>query len=58
MLAQEAVESKSNEIPAVQRLINRFPHLDGIVVTGDALNAQQETARLIVQEKGGPTTCG
>ena len=53
MLAQEALESKSNEIPAVQRLINRFPHLDGIVVTGDALNAQQETARLIVQEKGG-----
>ena len=58
MLAQEAVLSKSNEIPAVQRLINRFPHLDGIVVTGDALNAQQEPARLIVQEKGGPTTCG
>ena len=58
MLAQEAVESKSNEIPAVQRILHRFPHLDGITITGDALNAQQETARIIVQEKGGATTCG
>ena len=58
MLAQEAVASKSNEIPAVQRILRRFPHLDGITITGDALNAQQETARIIVQEKGGPTTCG
>jgi len=57
MLAQEAVASKSNEIPAVQTLLRRFPHLDGITITGDALNAQQETARIIVQEKGGPTTC-
>ena len=57
MMAQEAVASKSNEIPAVQRILRRFPHLDGITITGDALNAQQETARIIVQEKGGPTTC-
>jgi hypothetical protein len=57
MLTQEAVASKSNEIPAVQRMLQRFPHLDGITITGDALNAQQETARIIVQEKGGATTC-
>ncbi|MCK5851322.1 MAG: ISAs1 family transposase [Kiritimatiellae bacterium] len=56
MLAQESVKSKSNEIPAVQRILHRFPHLNGITITGDALNAQQETARIIVQEKGGPIT--
>jgi hypothetical protein len=33
LLAQEAVEDKSNEIPAVRRLIERFPHLDGATVT-------------------------
>ena len=58
MIAQQAVASKSNEIPAVQCILNRLPHLDGITVTGDALNAQQLTARIIVQEKGGPTACG
>jgi len=58
MLAQESVASKSNEIPAVQQILHRFPHLDGITITGDALNAQQETARIIVQEKGGTTACG
>ena len=56
LIAQQAVESKSNEIPAVQELIRRIPHLEGVVVTTDSLSCQQETARLIVQEKGGPTT--
>lgn len=56
LLAQEAVQDKSNEIPAVRTLIERFPHLDGITVTTDALHCLDETARLIVQKKGGPTT--
>jgi len=56
LLAQEAVQSKSNEIPAVQRLIERFPHLEGVTVTTDAMHCLDQTARLIVQEKGGPTT--
>jgi len=55
-LAQEAVQDKSNEIPAVRALINRFSHLDGITVTTDAMHCLDETARLIVQKKGGPTT--
>lgn len=55
-LAQEAVEDKSNEIPAVRTLIERFPHLDGVTVTTDAMHCLDETARLIVQEKGGSTT--
>lgn len=58
LLAQESVDGKSNEITAVKRLIKRFPHLNGIVITGDAMNAQQEIARLIVQKKGGTSTCG
>lgn len=58
LLAQEAVQDKSNEIPAVRTLIERFPHLDGITVTTDAMHCLDETARLIVQKKGGPTTSG
>jgi hypothetical protein len=57
-LAQEAVEDKSNEIPAVRTLIERFPHLDGVTVTTDAMHCLDETARLIVQKKGGATTFG
>jgi len=56
LIAQQAVESKSNEIPAVEELIGRIPYLDGIVISTDALNCQQKTARVIVQEKGGTTT--
>lgn len=55
-LAQEAVQDKSNEIPAVRTLIERFSHLDGVTVTTDAMHCLDETARLIVQKKGGPTT--
>lgn len=57
-LAQEAVEDKSNEIPAVRTLIERFPQLDGVTVTTDAMHCLDETARLIVQKKGGSTTFG
>jgi hypothetical protein len=56
LLAQEAVQDKSNEIPAVRRIIERFPHLEGVTVTTDAMHCLDETARLIVQKKGGPTT--
>ncbi len=58
MIAQVPVDSKSNEIPAVQALLRGLPHLHGLTVTTDAEHTQQETARVIVQEKGGPTTCG
>lgn len=57
-LAQEAVQDKSNEIPAVRKLLERFAHLDGVTVTTDAMHCLDETARLIVQKKGGPTTSG
>jgi hypothetical protein len=51
-LGSEAVAEGSNEIPAVQRVLRRVD-LDGSLVTADALNTQTETARIVVQEKGG-----
>ena len=39
-------------IPAAQRLVRRV-ELDGSLVTADALHTQTETARIVVQEKGG-----
>jgi predicted transposase YbfD/YdcC len=53
LVAQEAVEEKSNEIPAVRTLIERLPHLDGVTVTTDAMHGLDKTARLVVQKKGG-----
>ncbi len=58
LVAQEAVDDKSNEIPAVQRLIERIPHLDGITVTADAMHCLNENAHLIGQKKGAITTSG
>ena len=50
-LAQCAVEAKSNEIPAVQRLL-RGRDLRGWVVTLDAMHTQRATADLIVRQGG------
>lgn len=51
-LGSEPVAEKSNEIPAAQRLLPRVD-LDGSLVTADAMHTQTETARIVVQEKGG-----
>ena len=51
-LGSEAVAEGSNEIPAVQELLRRVD-LEGSLVTADAMNTQTETARIIVQERGG-----
>lgn len=45
------IEKKSNEIPAARPLLDRLD-LDGRLVVLDALHAQQETARHVVQNKG------
>jgi len=50
-LGSEVVQTKSNEIPAAQALLRRLP-VEGMLVTGDALHTQTETARIIVQERG------
>jgi len=51
-LGTEAVESKSNEIPAAQRLLDRIG-MDGKTAALDALHTQLDTARQIVQDCGG-----
>lgn len=51
-LGSAAVAQGSNEIPAVQAVLRKVD-LEGSLVTADALNTQAETARIIVQEKGG-----
>jgi predicted transposase YbfD/YdcC len=51
VLAQTAVDQKSNEITAVPRLL-RGRNLEGTVTTMDALLTQQEVAQLICEQKG------
>ena len=50
-LASETVAAKSNEIPAVQELLQRLD-IEGCLVVADALNCQQKTAEVIVKGKG------
>ena len=49
---QVAIDDKSNEIPTLPDLLAPL-ELDSTVVTADALNTQRESARHIVQDKGG-----
>lgn len=49
-LALKSVEDKSNEIPAVQQLIDMLD-LAGAVVTADAMHCQRETASKIVAKQ-------
>jgi hypothetical protein len=55
-LGSEAVAEGSNEIPAVQAVLKRI-ELEGSLVTADALNTQAQTARIVVQDKGGDYLC-
>jgi hypothetical protein len=52
LVAQRPVDEKSNEITALRPMLKDTP-LDGVVVTADAMHAQQDAARFIQQEKGG-----
>lgn len=51
VVGQTAIEEKSNEIPALPKLLEPLP-LEGAVVTADAMHTQAETARFPVEEKG------
>lgn len=50
-LASETVESKSNEIPAVQELVKKMD-IEGCLIVADALNCQQKTAEVTIAGKG------
>ncbi len=49
-LALKSVEDKSNEIPAVQQLIDMLD-LEGAVVTADAMHCQRETVEKIIDKQ-------
>ena len=51
-LGQIPIEEKSNEIPAFPKLLNQIPSTEETVVTADAMNCQQESARVITKELG------
>jgi predicted transposase YbfD/YdcC len=51
-MGSQIVDSKSNEIPAAQQLLRQIPLRQADKVTLDALHTQQETAQIIVQERG------
>lgn len=55
-LAQKTVDGKSNEIPAVQKLLKEL-NIKGTIVTADALNCQKETAEIIVDGKADYLLC-
>jgi len=52
-LAQVPLDEKNNEIPALPPLLRSLPTLTGTLLTADALHCQQESARVITQERGG-----
>ena len=47
--AQKTVENKSNEIPAVQKLLGEMD-IAGCMIVADALNCQKKTAEIIVSK--------
>lgn len=52
-VAQEPIQEKSNEIPALQPLLKKLPLQNKTLITADALHCQQESARFVTQELGG-----
>ena len=53
-VAQEPIQEKSNEIPAIKPLLRKLPKgsLEGSMISADALHCQQESSRLVTQELG------
>ena len=53
-VAQEPIEEKSNEIPALQPLLRKLPPgaLEGSLITADAMHCQQRSTQFVTQELG------
>jgi hypothetical protein len=51
-LGQIPIEEKSNEIPALQPLLQSLPCLAGSLITADAIHCQQESTRFVTQDLG------
>lgn len=54
-VAQEPIEEKSNEIPALKPLLKKLPlaKVGGTLITADSMHCQQESSRFVTQELGG-----
>jgi hypothetical protein len=52
-LAQLPVPARTNEITTARDLLDILPDLDGMMITFDAAHSNQQTARKLVQDKGG-----
>lgn len=52
-LGQVMIDQKSNEIPALQPLLESLALSPGVLITADALHCQQKSARFITQELDG-----
>ena len=50
-LIQKTVDDKTNEIPAVQELIDMLD-VEGMIITADAMHCQKETAKKIIENGG------
>ena len=50
VVAQEKVDSKTNEIPVAQKILSGLD-IKGAIITGDAMHTQTLTATVIVREK-------
>lgn len=50
VVAQVAVESKTNEIPKIEPLLENLP-LKGAVITADAMHTQKKSAAYLVEKK-------
>lgn len=51
-IAQREIEEKSNEIPALEPLLESIPIMEGSLVTADAMQCQQKACAYITQERG------
>jgi len=53
-VAQEPIQEKSNEIPALRPLLLKLPKgaLEGSLITADAIQCQQEASRFLTQDLG------
>lgn len=58
VIAQQEVDSKTNEIKALRPLFADQESLAGVVVTADAMHAQRDHAQFIVDEKHGDYLVG
>ncbi|NBB79214.1 MAG: ISAs1 family transposase [Verrucomicrobia bacterium] len=51
-VAQREIEEKSNEIPALEPLLESIPRMQGSLVTADAMQCQQQACAYITQQRG------